>query len=139
MSEWDRLRPVSGTREKPFLGHILLHGKSESVQLCLQLPEGGGPGGGPIAAGAGAGEQPSHRTHTSRYHAALIRVRQAAPRSVLGSHGRAVVKSLISTWVHAFEDRIVAAARPGGSIYCASSALPGTRRKCLKLPYGLLP
>jgi hypothetical protein len=67
-------------------------------------------------------------------------VRQAAPRSVLGSHGRAVVKSLISTWVHAFEDRIVAAARPGGSsIYCASSALPGTRRKCLKLPYGLLP
>jgi hypothetical protein len=35
-----RLRPVSGTREKPFLGHILLHGKSESVQLCLQLPEG---------------------------------------------------------------------------------------------------
>ena len=33
-------RPVSGTRQKPFLGHILLHGKSESVQLCLQLPEG---------------------------------------------------------------------------------------------------
>ncbi len=28
------------TRQKPFLGHILLHGKSESVQLCLQLPEG---------------------------------------------------------------------------------------------------